>query len=389
LELVPGMGPDGRATQWKDCSTFDLSAPILDFTIQDMLDDGFVKRAKEVLRFWIEEVEMENLRRMRAGVLNFKLPDPYRTGESGTQRAWITQGVNRADSSEVERAVGLIRDPLDWVSDQLYKGGDLLSGVRGMLLLRQSYWEDYHAPLALGSSSMNLNALLDRTQLNYVYEAIDSLGSMLDLTILRSLGNRVGDHLGQVQRLYLTGKDVIDDDLAPLNNARKLKQLDLIDIAITDTGLKHLEGLTELEHLSIRRADITDEGLRSISGLSELRELYLNGTKVTSAGMAHLETLTRLEGLTLTDSQVGDDGLQPLGRLPALRDLSLIGTQVTDVGLEHLRSSPKLRSVRHERTQITDSAHEALLSALPGWIEMEAEIKEKIARQIEPPGSDP
>jgi hypothetical protein len=203
LELVPGQGPYGRATQWKDGSVFDLSAPILDFTIQDMLDDGFVVRAKDVLRFWIEDVEVENLRRMRTGVLNFRLPDPYKTGESGSQMGWVTQGVNYADSAAVERAVALLREPLDWVSDQLFSGGDLLSSIRGMLLLRQLYREESTFPRALGLSSNTLNRLLGRSQQNYQFEAIDYLGSRLDLMILRSLGDRGGEHLRRVQRLYL------------------------------------------------------------------------------------------------------------------------------------------------------------------------------------------
>jgi hypothetical protein len=215
LELVPGSGPIGKATEWKDGSTFDLSAPILDFTMQDMLDDAFMKRAKAVLRFWIEEVELENLRRMRAGVLNFKLPYSYRTGESGTEGGWVIQGVNRAGGAAVDRAVALLREPLDWASDQLFTLGDLLGGIRGMLLLRQLYWDDTHAPRALGLPSRELNALFDSTQASYHYEAIDSLGAMLDLRILRSLGVRAGEHLCRTHRLYLTGKDVSDDDLGP------------------------------------------------------------------------------------------------------------------------------------------------------------------------------
>ena len=289
-----------------------------------------------------------------------------------------------------------IREPLDWVSDQIFKVGDLSSGIRGMLLLRQLYWNDESAPQALGSSSNILNVLLDRTQMCYWYEAIDSLGSMLDLTILRSLGDRVGEHLCHVQRLYLTGKHVTDDDISLLKSARQLRRLELFDTAITDAGLKHLEGLTELRHLSLAGSEITDEGLRSLSWLAELRVLHLNRTAITSAGMVHLWTLTQLERLTLIDTQVGDEGLEPLGKLPALQELILQGTRVTDRGLEHLRSSPRLYSVGHRSTQTTDEAHEALLRELPGWIEYKREIdeliaqqKERMARQNEPSGSEP
>jgi hypothetical protein len=117
-------------------------------------------------------------------------------------------------------ATALIREPLDWLSDQLIKGGDLFSGIRGMLLLRQLYWEDETGLRSLGSLSSTLNTLLDRNQQNYVYEAIDYLGCRLDLLILRSMGDRVGEHLRRVRRLHLTGKDVVDDDLVSLSCAR-------------------------------------------------------------------------------------------------------------------------------------------------------------------------
>ena len=223
LELVPGHGPYGRATQWKDGTVFDLSAPILDFTIQDMLDDGFVARAKEVLGFWIEEVDMENLRRMQAGVLTFRLPDPYKTGESGTQQAWVIQGTNYASDAAVVKAIALIREPLDWLSDQLFKGADLFSGVRGMLLLRQLYLEDETWPGQLRLPLPSLNALLGRTEQNYLFEAIDYLGSRLDLEILRSIGDRAGERLSRVRRLHLTGKDVVDDDLLSLSGAERVE----------------------------------------------------------------------------------------------------------------------------------------------------------------------
>ena len=136
---------------------------------------------------------------------------------------------------------------------------DLFSAVRGLLLLRQLYWSDRHAPLALGLSG-DLNPMLGRTDTGYVYETLDALGSTLDLIILRSLGDRAGEHLVDVQRLYLTGKDVIDQDLKPLSSARNLRRLELIHTSITDAGMGYLGGLAALEQLTISNADITDGG---------------------------------------------------------------------------------------------------------------------------------
>src|SRR5262249_31295629 len=80
--------------------------------------------------------------------------------------------------------------------------------------------------------------LLDRNKLGYVYEAIDYLGSLMDLAILRSLGDRVGEHLRRIQRLSLTGTDVVDDDL--LNRTFRTSRLQFLRIS-----LRPIPGMTE------------------------------------------------------------------------------------------------------------------------------------------------
>jgi hypothetical protein len=371
--FVPGEPGQGECSQWVDGERFDLSAPILEFGVDEIEKEQFRERAAEILKYWID-VDQENLQLVRHGLRAFIMPDRYVTDELPSASR-VIQSLRTVSREDLGRAVSFLRAPLDGVSQQLFHH-DLLSAVRGMLLLRQLYWDDDHAPQALSLLSNTLNELLDRTQTSYQYEAIDYLGGMLDLTILRSLGDRTGENLCDLQRLYLTGKHVIDSDLALLKYARDLRRLDLINTGVTDAGLKQLEGFTELRHLSLAGSDITDDGLSSLSRLAELRMLLLHETKVSSAGMIHLAGLTRLENLFLTDTQVGDDGLQPLGTLPALQELYLNGTLVTDRGLEHLRSSPNLRKVDHRRTQITESARDALLKKLPGWIEYMRETEE-------------
>lgn len=81
LELVPTTDETGRNTQWEGGSTFSLSAPILDVTIQDLLNDQFHRKAWDVLKFWIG-YELENLSRIKAGIHQFTMPDGYRPNET-------------------------------------------------------------------------------------------------------------------------------------------------------------------------------------------------------------------------------------------------------------------------------------------------------------------
>src|SRR5580658_6170917 len=79
LQLTPETAATGRATQWwpgtesGDQWTFGLGAPILDFSLQDTLQDRFTDRAKRVLEFWLE-VDQKNLLRVQAGIYSFTMP---------------------------------------------------------------------------------------------------------------------------------------------------------------------------------------------------------------------------------------------------------------------------------------------------------------------------
>jgi len=379
VKLIPGKPGNGVRTQWQDGEQFDLSAPILEFGVHEIEEAHFRERAKEILKYW-SDVDEENLQLVKHGLRTFIMPERYATNEL-PPGGRVIQTRQTVSSEDLGHAVVCLRPPLDGVGFHMFRH-DLFSAVRAMLLLRQLYWSDRHAPLALGSSRA-LNSLLGRVETGYEYEAIDALGSTLDLAILRSLGDRAGDHLRDVQRLYLTGKDVVDEDVRPLSSARNLKRLDLIDTSITDVGMGYLGALDALEELTIANADVTDEGLQSISGLGELRVLSLRDNKITDAGIVHLGNLAKLENLYVANTSVGVACPETLGKLPALEHIDVSGTLVTDEGLEHLRHAPRLRRLDYLRTKVTEAAYDAFLKTLPGWIEYMREAEEMVAFQEE------
>jgi hypothetical protein len=172
-------------------ASFDLSAPILDFTIKESLQDGFVKEAWEVLRFWIEEVDQENLRRMKAGVLNFQMPARYTTRER-PNGGGVVQGVTTAKRAAIDRAVASLKEPLHWLTDQLFKVEDFSSGIRSMLLFRHLFPNEFRDLRALGSHLNTLNTLLGRNEPRSQSEGVDDLGSLLDQAI--------GEHGGEQTR---------------------------------------------------------------------------------------------------------------------------------------------------------------------------------------------
>jgi hypothetical protein len=364
LDLMPGQGTAGEATQWAPGPTYSLGAPILDFPIGRILgDQEFRGTAAGILKFWID-IDNKNGQHVSHNNHRFDMPGRYETNALPTDGR-VIMSMNQADPKELEIAVSHLREPLDDVSRHLFPG-DLLAAVRGMLLLRQLYGADRHAPSALGMPSYTLNALLGKASTGYGYQAIDDLGTVLDTAILRALNK--GEHLRRVQRLTLTGKHVTDDVITPLLSAVELKRLILNDAKISDAAMKKLKGLSELETLSLSGTRITDQSLNVIQRFKQLVVLNLDGTHITSAGLRHLRPLECLENLYLSGTKIDDSGIMHLSKLPALDVLTLNSTSITDKGLTFLQKAPKLRKIELMRTKTTDAGVAALLKARPGLI---------------------
>jgi Leucine Rich repeat len=81
---------------------------------------------------------------------------------------------------------------------------------------------------------------------------------------------------------------------------------------VTDTDLKHLEGLPHIRSLGLSKTQITDAGLENLEGLNQLLWLRLQNTQITDAGLEHLRNLTRLQNVDLRGTKVTENGLQKL-----------------------------------------------------------------------------
>lgn len=152
--------------------------------------------------------------------------------------------------------------------------------------------------------------------------------------------------IDSLKELHLYG--ISDSGLKHLQGLPRLEKLDLRGTAITDAGLKHMQGLRRLEKLDLRETAITDAGLATVGALRSLKRLDISGTQVGDSGMQHLQGLAGLEELQLVDTAVTDAGLAHLGRLTALRSLTvfggdLFGKGITDRSTTILRNMPRLR----------------------------------------------
>ena len=142
LVMVPGNRGKGYGTAWEkegykldDPDAFPLSAPIAEFTVNEILNDGFKERIQKVLALWAS-VDAENLYRIQAGIRHFTTLDEYVTNETTEATSWTKSGLMKAGETEIDVMLPRFIEGLKWFSRQLYQNDDLRGSLRAELLLR-------------------------------------------------------------------------------------------------------------------------------------------------------------------------------------------------------------------------------------------------------------
>src|SRR5439155_759373 len=81
VDLAPEDRTDGWSTQWKSgTESLSISAPILDFTVDKLLDDSFTELAKSIVADWVLW-DNENIKMRHSGMLHASMPIGYKTNE--------------------------------------------------------------------------------------------------------------------------------------------------------------------------------------------------------------------------------------------------------------------------------------------------------------------
>jgi hypothetical protein len=174
LELIPGTETRADTVEWIGGDTFKLRAPILNFTIQDVLNPDFRTRVAGVLKFWIE-YDVENLFRIKSGIQQFRVPASYETN-SAKCTAWITMGVRLQDESLL-LAPDRLKELLGVITTHCYQKKDMVSAAIYAIALRQLSPTGYSGPFDPHDQSlqMELNKLFGMDPPKYAFQACDSL----------------------------------------------------------------------------------------------------------------------------------------------------------------------------------------------------------------------
>ncbi len=181
LALRPVDAGNGKCTQWDGSTCFSLSAPILDFTITESLQHGFVDNAREVLKYWLH-VENDNLTRVRTGIMRFEMPYSYETNKV-PNRGRVVQERSVVTNAQLQHPKKQIGEVIEWLGAQLYERGDVAGATRCAFLHR--HLSDKGRPGRLIRVNTELNERLFPTGAPYLFAAIDKLGEMLDAPIAR------------------------------------------------------------------------------------------------------------------------------------------------------------------------------------------------------------
>jgi hypothetical protein len=185
LELIPGTGTKAHTVEWGDgamfkSDTFKLGAPILNFTIEQILRPKFRSRVEKVLKFWIE-YDVENLWRIKSGIQSFRVPSDYETN-STKLTGWMTQGNQYLRDESLSLIHERLKELLGLTATYCYRQNDVVSAAVYAMALRQlsPKWSpgpggNPHDAILHGK----LNALLGMVPPTYLYQACDSLLQMV------------------------------------------------------------------------------------------------------------------------------------------------------------------------------------------------------------------
>lgn len=203
-----------------------------------------------------------------------------------------------------------------------------------------------------------------------------------DLETVNFWGGGISDsgleHAAELDRFpmlrtgLLYGCKVTDSGLERLTDWRGLKSLYLHNCGkITDRGLAHLHELPNLEFLRLLQEGggamfVTDAGMANVADLHRLRELQILNVPISDAGIAQLQNMPNLERLHLRGTKATEDGIRAL--IEALPDCHVTWDEASLPAVSQIRKIEIWTRERPER-QIATIGERERITAIKVWFD--------------------
>jgi hypothetical protein len=147
LSLVPGRGTESMTMipPNADQNQISLGAPILQFTIDELLDTGRFDAIRNVLQFWIL-IDLANVHRYQTGMWSARAPFSYTVNEI-PREGGVSYYRTYASLELRTKAETNAAELLEWLAQPRYSDGDLVGTLLALLAVRHSdrEWTGPHA----------------------------------------------------------------------------------------------------------------------------------------------------------------------------------------------------------------------------------------------------
>jgi hypothetical protein len=181
LELIPRTETRAQSieTSWEEGSSFELKAPILNFTIQQALDDSLRAQFANVLKFWINN-DLENIFRIKCGNPHFQAPYEYETNAAGGTGGTSEYGGPFSEET-AQRAEAVLKELLGHITTHRYKNKELVSAAIYATALRRlsPTWQQGDFTRHDTALHQELNNRFGMSSPTHVYQAVDTLRQIL------------------------------------------------------------------------------------------------------------------------------------------------------------------------------------------------------------------
>ncbi len=191
--------------------------------------------------------------------------------------------------------------------------------------------------------------LLSASRLLFLTERVYDI-ELVDMNVTDSLLRQL-QGLPNLGGVGLIRSTICKDGLRRLEGIRHLRMLTLVDCPLDEAGLEHLKDLPDLRLFYL----MNDKGpdYRFLADLKQVERVWLF-VPAEDGDMRYVGRMTNLRDLKVHRWAITDAGLAHLAGLTQLRNLDLEGMAITAAGLAHLQGMSKLETLNLQSTRVTD-----------------------------------